>query len=119
MAVLATSWAVGRPRGSTCDVECCLTSAWGGRLHWEGVEVLRHFKLYWVQMQEAPGDSLKDLPDNIPPDTLVASLVGRTSPAEDAIVRDYVDKKVDVALKKVYLGAHLALRAASYGTYVA
>ncbi|KAJ1100371.1 hypothetical protein NDU88_005457 [Pleurodeles waltl] len=46
-------------------------------------------------------------------------LVGRTLLAEDAVVRDAVDKRVDGSLKKVYSGAPLALRAGIYGTYVA
>ncbi|KAJ1176887.1 hypothetical protein NDU88_002154 [Pleurodeles waltl] len=43
-------------------------------------------------------------------------LVGRTSLAEDAVIQQSVDRKVDVPLKKTYTGTHLALRA---GTYVA
>ncbi|KAJ1170195.1 hypothetical protein NDU88_002076 [Pleurodeles waltl] len=46
-------------------------------------------------------------------------LVGRTSLAEDAVMRDSVDKKVNVSLEKSYAGTHLALRAGIYGTYVA
>ncbi|KAJ1126540.1 hypothetical protein NDU88_004947 [Pleurodeles waltl] len=69
-------------------------------------------------MQGAPSEMLKDLPDSIPIDSFVARLVGHTFLAEDAIIRDSVDKKVDVARKKLYLGAHLALQAGIYGTYV-
>ncbi|KAJ1191007.1 hypothetical protein NDU88_000324 [Pleurodeles waltl] len=39
--------------------------------------------------------------------------------AEDTVIRDSVDKKVDVSLKKAYAGTHLAFRAGIYGTYVA
>ncbi|KAJ1209368.1 hypothetical protein NDU88_004746 [Pleurodeles waltl] len=58
------------------------------------------------------------LPDSIPIDSSVASLVRRTSLAEDTIAKDAVDKKVDGSLKKVYSGAHLAVRAGIYGTVV-
>ncbi|KAJ1218433.1 hypothetical protein NDU88_006013 [Pleurodeles waltl] len=64
-------------------------------------------------------DMAQVLPDSVPIDSFVASLVGRTSLAEDAVIRDSVDKKVDVSLKKAYAGAHLALRAGIYGTHVA
>ncbi|KAJ1218888.1 hypothetical protein NDU88_006459 [Pleurodeles waltl] len=50
---------------------------------------------------------------------LFTLLVGCTSLAEDAVIRDSVDKKEDVSLKKSYAGTHLALRAGIYGTYVA
>ncbi|KAJ1139092.1 hypothetical protein NDU88_005469 [Pleurodeles waltl] len=50
---------------------------------------------------------------------VMCCLVGRTSLAEDAFIRDAVDKKVDVSLKKAYSGTHLALRARIYGTYFA
>lgn len=63
-------------------------------------------------------DMAVELPDSIPIDSFVASLVGRTSLAEDAVLKDPVDKKVDSSLKKVYSGSHLALRAGIYGTYV-
>ncbi|KAJ1087702.1 hypothetical protein NDU88_000867 [Pleurodeles waltl] len=53
------------------------------------------------------------------PDSFVASLVGRSSLAEDAIIRDAVDRQVDAALKMVYSGAHLALCTQIYGTFVA
>ncbi|KAJ1191137.1 hypothetical protein NDU88_000453 [Pleurodeles waltl] len=69
-------------------------------------------KLYPLQ------DMLKDLPDSIPNDCFVASLVMFTSVVEDANIRDSVDEKVDVALKKVYSGAPLSLRARIYRTYV-
>ncbi|KAJ1101059.1 hypothetical protein NDU88_006133 [Pleurodeles waltl] len=59
------------------------------------------------------------LPDSVPIDSFVASLVGLTSLAEDAVIQASVDKKVDVSLKKAYAGTHLALRAGIYGTYVA
>lgn len=49
----------------------------------------------------------------------MVSLVGRTSLAEDAVVRNPMDKKVDASLRKVYSGSHLALRAGIYGTSVA
>ncbi|KAJ1117739.1 hypothetical protein NDU88_005936 [Pleurodeles waltl] len=58
------------------------------------------------------------LPDSVPIDSFVTRLVGRTSLAEDAVIRDSVDKKVDVSLKKTYAGMHLALWADIYGTYV-
>ncbi|KAJ1101060.1 hypothetical protein NDU88_006134 [Pleurodeles waltl] len=57
--------------------------------------------------------------DSVPIDSFVASLVGLTSLAEDAVIQASVDKKVDVSLKKAYAGTHLALRAGIYGTYVA
>ncbi|KAJ1129304.1 hypothetical protein NDU88_007675 [Pleurodeles waltl] len=46
-------------------------------------------------------------------------LMGKTSLAEDAAIRDSVDKKVDGSLSKVYLGLHMALRTGIYGTNVA
>ncbi|KAJ1160858.1 hypothetical protein NDU88_001350 [Pleurodeles waltl] len=55
------------------------------------------------------------LPDSVPIDSFVASLFGRTSVAEDAVIQDAVDKKVDVSLKKAYSGTHLALRAEFMG----
>ncbi|KAJ1199267.1 hypothetical protein NDU88_003105 [Pleurodeles waltl] len=64
-------------------------------------------------------DMAQMLPDSVPIDYFVASLVGRTSLAEDAVIRDSVDKKVDVSLRKYYAGTHLALQAGIYGTYVA
>ncbi|KAJ1213289.1 hypothetical protein NDU88_000927 [Pleurodeles waltl] len=64
-------------------------------------------------------DMLKKLQDSIPVDSFAASLVGHTSLAEDAVIRDAVHKKVDVTLKKVYPGAHLALGAGIYGKYLA
>ncbi|KAJ1096493.1 hypothetical protein NDU88_001633 [Pleurodeles waltl] len=75
---------------------------------------------YGAILAPPPGvDMQKDLPDSIPIDSFVASLVGRTSLVEDVIIRDSVDKKVDVAIKKVYLGAHMALQRGLYSTYVA
>ncbi|KAJ1170769.1 hypothetical protein NDU88_002641 [Pleurodeles waltl] len=65
-------------------------------------------KLYPLQ------DMHQVLPDSIPIDSFVASLVGRTSLAKEA-----VDKRVDGSLKKVYSVAHMALRAGIYGIYVA
>ncbi|KAJ1211077.1 hypothetical protein NDU88_006439 [Pleurodeles waltl] len=59
------------------------------------------------------------LSDSVPIDSFVASLVGCMSLAEDAVIRDSVDKKVDVSLKTSYAGTHLALRAGIYWTYVA
>ncbi|KAJ1101181.1 hypothetical protein NDU88_006253 [Pleurodeles waltl] len=59
------------------------------------------------------------LPGSVSIDSFVANLVGRTSLAEDAVIRDSVVKKVDVSLKKSYAGTHLALQAGIYGTYVA
>ncbi|KAJ1169806.1 hypothetical protein NDU88_001696 [Pleurodeles waltl] len=70
-------------------------------------------KLYPLQ------DMAKVLPDLVPIDSFVASLVGRISLADDAVIQDAVDMKVDVSLKKAYSGTHLALRAGIYGTYVA
>ncbi|KAJ1214412.1 hypothetical protein NDU88_002031 [Pleurodeles waltl] len=54
--------------------------------------LLPHFiaKLYPLQ------DMAQVLPDLVPIDSFVASLVGRTSLAEDAVIQDTVDKKVDV-----------------------
>ncbi|KAJ1107255.1 hypothetical protein NDU88_004648 [Pleurodeles waltl] len=63
-------------------------------------------KLYPLQ------DMAQVLPDLVPIDSFVTSLVGRTSLAEDAVIWD-------VSLKKAYAGTHLALRAGIYGTYVA
>ncbi|KAJ1080837.1 hypothetical protein NDU88_001026 [Pleurodeles waltl] len=73
---------------------------------------LPHFvaKLYPLK------DMAKVLPDSMPIDSFVASLVGCTSLAEDAVIQDSVDKKVDVSLRKAYAGTHLALRAGIYGT---
>ncbi|KAJ1185042.1 hypothetical protein NDU88_001838 [Pleurodeles waltl] len=59
------------------------------------------------------------LPDSVPIDSFVTSLVVRTSLAEDAVIRNSVDKKVDVSLKKAYVGTPLALRVGIYVTYVA
>ncbi|KAJ1193373.1 hypothetical protein NDU88_002671 [Pleurodeles waltl] len=70
-------------------------------------------KLYPLQ------DMAYVLLDLVPIDSFVASLVGRTSLGEDAVIRDSVDKNVDVSLKKAYAGTHLALRAGIYGTYFA
>ena len=64
-------------------------------------------------------DMQKTLPDAIQVDSLVSSLVGRTSLNEEAILKDAVDKKVDSSLKKVYAGMHLSMRAGIYATYVA
>ena len=60
----------------------------------------------------------KSFPDVIPVDSLVSSLVGRTSLNEEAILKYQVDKKVDSSLKKVYSGMHLAMRAGIYATHV-
>ncbi|KAJ1098186.1 hypothetical protein NDU88_003302 [Pleurodeles waltl] len=70
-------------------------------------------KLYPLQ------DMAQVLPDSVPIDSFVTSLVGCTSLAEDAVIWDSVDKKVDVSLKKTYAGTHLLLWAGIYGTYVA
>ncbi|KAJ1182922.1 hypothetical protein NDU88_008099 [Pleurodeles waltl] len=48
------------------------------------------------------------LPDSVPIDSFATSLVGRTSLAKDAVIRDSVDRKVDVSLRKSYAGTHLA-----------
>ncbi|KAJ1140688.1 hypothetical protein NDU88_007036 [Pleurodeles waltl] len=74
-----------------------------------------------VMMERSPwcADGCKVLPDSVPTDSFVASFVDHTSLAEDAAIRDSVDKKVDVSVKKSYAGTHLALRAGIYGTYVA
>ncbi|KAJ1156747.1 hypothetical protein NDU88_009464 [Pleurodeles waltl] len=69
-------------------------------------------KLYSLQ------DMAQVLPDSVHIDSIVASLVGRTTLAEDAVIWDSVDKKVDVFLKKSYAGTHLALRIGIYGTSV-
>ncbi|KAJ1114913.1 hypothetical protein NDU88_003143 [Pleurodeles waltl] len=76
-------------------------------------------KLSFLEKLYPLKDILKDLPDSIPVDSFVASLMGHTSLAEDAIIRDSVDKKMDVALKKGFFGANLALRAGVCGTHVA
>ncbi|KAJ1143935.1 hypothetical protein NDU88_010237 [Pleurodeles waltl] len=55
----------------------------------------------------------------VPIDSFVGSLVGCTILAEDVVIQDSVDKKVNVSLKKSYAGTHLALRAGIYGTFVA
>ncbi|KAJ1216104.1 hypothetical protein NDU88_003710 [Pleurodeles waltl] len=59
------------------------------------------------------------LPDSVPIDSFVASLVGRTSLAADEVIQDFLDKTVDVYLKKAYAGTYLALWAGTYGTYIA
>ncbi|KAJ1191986.1 hypothetical protein NDU88_001299 [Pleurodeles waltl] len=88
-------------------------------IKWEWTDpdkiLLPHFmaKLYPLQHMA------QVLLDSVPTDSFVTSLVGRTSLAEDAVIWDSVDKKVDVSLKKEYAGTHLALRAAIYGTYIA
>ncbi|KAJ1188502.1 hypothetical protein NDU88_005263 [Pleurodeles waltl] len=64
-------------------------------------------------------DMAQVLPDSVPIDSFVTSLVGHTLLGEDAVIQDSVDKNVDVSLKKSYAGTHLALRAGIYGTYVA
>ncbi|KAJ1112794.1 hypothetical protein NDU88_001055 [Pleurodeles waltl] len=60
-----------------------------------------------------------DFPDSVQVDSFVASLVGRTSLAVDAVLWNPMDKKVDSSLKKVFSGTHLDLCAGIYGTYVA
>ncbi|KAJ1125453.1 hypothetical protein NDU88_003885 [Pleurodeles waltl] len=60
-------------------------------------------KLYPLQ------DMAQVLPYSVPIDSFVASLVGRTSFDQDAVIRDSVDKKVDVSLKKAHARTHLAL----------
>ncbi|KAJ1143479.1 hypothetical protein NDU88_009787 [Pleurodeles waltl] len=70
---------------------------------WGGFGLRKHVFGFWVAA--------------FMPETL--RLVGRTSLAEDAVIRDSVDKKVDVSLKKAYAGTHLVLRTGIYGTYVA
>ncbi|KAJ1186882.1 hypothetical protein NDU88_003662 [Pleurodeles waltl] len=77
--------------------------------------LLPHFmaKLYLLHDMQA------DFSDSILVNTFVASLVGNTSLAEDAVLMDPVDKKVDGSLSKVYSGVHLALQAGIYGTDVA
>ncbi|KAJ1212690.1 hypothetical protein NDU88_000345 [Pleurodeles waltl] len=79
-----------------------------------GKILLQHTKarLYFFQ------DIQTDLPDSIPIDSFVASLVGWTSLEEHAVIKDAVDKRVDALLGKVHSGSHLALRAGIYGTYV-
>ncbi|KAJ1155414.1 hypothetical protein NDU88_008144 [Pleurodeles waltl] len=57
--------------------------------------------------------------NSIPVESFVASLVGHIPLAEEAVIRDPVDKKVDGFLRKMYPGAHLAFHAGIYGTYVA
>ncbi|KAJ1083156.1 hypothetical protein NDU88_003316 [Pleurodeles waltl] len=69
-------------------------------------------KLYPLQ------DMAQVLPDSVPIDSFVTSLVGCMSLAEDAVIGVPVDKKVDVSLKKSYAGTHLELQAGNYGTYV-
>ncbi|KAJ1098323.1 hypothetical protein NDU88_003438 [Pleurodeles waltl] len=60
--------------------------------------VMPHFmaKLYPLHNMQS------DFPDAIPVDSFVASLVGCTSLAEEAILRNPIEKKVDRALKKVF-----------------
>ncbi|KAJ1151663.1 hypothetical protein NDU88_004443 [Pleurodeles waltl] len=57
-------------------------------------------------------------PDSNLGDSFVTSLVGCTSLAEEAILRDPIDKKVDEYLKKVYSGSRLALWAGINVDYV-
>ncbi|KAJ1109605.1 hypothetical protein NDU88_006965 [Pleurodeles waltl] len=73
-------------------------------------------KLYPLQPLQ---DMAQVLPDSVPIDSFVASLAGHTSLAEDAVIRDSVDKKMDVSLKKGHAGTHFALRTGIYGTNVA
>ncbi|KAJ1132985.1 hypothetical protein NDU88_011285 [Pleurodeles waltl] len=63
-------------------------------------------------------DMQQTLPDSVPTDSFVASLVGRTSLTEDDIIKDSTDKKVDSALNNVHSGSHLALGTGICGTYV-
>ncbi|KAJ1091723.1 hypothetical protein NDU88_004840 [Pleurodeles waltl] len=70
-------------------------------------------KLYLLQ------DMQRDLPDSIPIDPFLASLMEGMSLAEDAVIKDSVDKMIDTALRKVYFGLYLSLQATIYGTYVA
>mgnify|MGYP002804430413 CR=1 FL=1 len=68
-------------------------------------------KLYPLEDMESK------LPEVIHVDSVVASLVGRSSMAEENILKDPADKKVDSSLKKVFSGSHLALRAGVYSAY--
>ncbi|KAJ1180414.1 hypothetical protein NDU88_005635 [Pleurodeles waltl] len=99
--------------GCLAQKQCCEVIKW----EWRDPEkiLLPQFmaKLYPLK------DMAQVLPDSVAIDSFVASLVSRMSLAEDAVIRDSVDKKVDVSLKKAYAGTHLALRAGIYGTYVA
>ncbi|KAJ1156996.1 hypothetical protein NDU88_009712 [Pleurodeles waltl] len=84
--------------------------------------LLRQFQstlLVDVPIHPCIQEVIKVLPDSFPIDSFVTSLVGHTSLAEHAVIRDSVDKKADVSLKKSYAGTHLALRSGIYGTYVA
>ncbi|KAJ1141180.1 hypothetical protein NDU88_007515 [Pleurodeles waltl] len=70
------------------------------------------------------GSLLRQFQSTVPVDMPIHSCIQevikrRTSLAEDAVIRDAVDKNVDVSLKKAYSGTHLALRARIYGTYFA
>ncbi|KAJ1098166.1 hypothetical protein NDU88_003282 [Pleurodeles waltl] len=56
-------------------------------------------------------DMGEKLPDLVQVDSVVASLLGRSSMVEENILKDGTDKEVDSSLKKACAGANLALRA--------
>ncbi|KAJ1131397.1 hypothetical protein NDU88_009734 [Pleurodeles waltl] len=62
-------------------------------------------------------DMGEKLPDSMQVVSVVASLVGRSSMAEENTLKDGADKKVDSSVK-VYARAHPALRADVYRAYV-
>ncbi|KAJ1105571.1 hypothetical protein NDU88_002976 [Pleurodeles waltl] len=68
-------------------------------------------KLYPLEDMES------EFPDNVHVDSVVARLVGHPSMAEENILRDPADKKVDSALQKVFSGSYVALIAGIYGAY--
>ncbi|KAJ1108289.1 hypothetical protein NDU88_005665 [Pleurodeles waltl] len=70
-------------------------------------------KLYTLEEMEGK------LPETFHVDSILASLVGRPSMAEENIVKDVANKNVDSSVKKAYAGTHLALRAGVHGAYVA
>ncbi|KAJ1175210.1 hypothetical protein NDU88_000501 [Pleurodeles waltl] len=55
-------------------------------------------------------DMQVDLPDFIPVDSIVSSVVGRPSMGKDTMLKDPIDKKVDGSLNKVCSGAHMTLQ---------
>ncbi|KAJ1192157.1 hypothetical protein NDU88_001469 [Pleurodeles waltl] len=123
-------WGAGRPS--------CFGSGWGGCFSVFSSELEgpsqeeQKGKYISRELLPPPVKHVKvnmDFPEDEVPDTPSGSLLcqfqisvpvdGRTSLAEDAVIRDAVDKKADMSLKKVCSGTHLALRAGIYGTDVA
>ncbi|KAJ1114314.1 hypothetical protein NDU88_002598 [Pleurodeles waltl] len=81
----------------------------------EDIPTVMLFLNSWPNFLE---DMEEKLPDYENVDSVVASLVGRSSMMEENILNDGADKKVGFSVKKANDEANLDLRAGVYRTYV-